>query len=377
MTFRFLHTADWQLGKQFGQVAGDSSAFLRSQRVRTVKRIAEIAAAKNVHAVLVAGDVFESNTVSDETIWGFFDALKPFSGLWVMMPGNHDPATAESVWLRIQRLGCPQNLVLALTSEPIPIRERRAAILPAPLVRKHEVRDLTEAWNYIETDAGVLRVGLAHGSVENFLPDGARPNNPVSAARDREARMDYIALGDWHGTRQINGKVWYSGTPEPDGFKENDPGNVLLVEIDEPGASPRVEKILTAEYTWHRLSLSILNAEDLDALEALLSCLPQPHESSAVSLTICGGLDLTARAHLDRLLSKWHSRFLWLQEDTGGLVCKPTQEDLDRIDVGGFVRSALDELRSLASAPGLSGNEAAQDAMAVLYELHTNARGAR
>ena len=377
MSFRFLHTADWQLGKQFGQVSGDCSAFLRSQRLRTVKRIAETAAERNVDAVLVAGDIFETNTVSDETIWGFFDALQPFSGPWVMLPGNHDPATAESVWLRIERLGCPKNLMLALTPEPIAVGEGRVAILPAPLVRKHEVHDLTEGWNWTATAAGVLRIGLAHGSVEKYLPDGVNPHNPISAVRDQEARMDYIALGDWHGTRQINPRVWYSGTPEPDSFRENDPGNVLHVAIDSPGAVPRVEKIRTAEYAWHSLELSVLNAEDLEALEARIAALPEPHANSAVVLAISGGLDLTSRAKLDRLLSRWRSQFLWLREDTDALVCKPSEEDLDRIDMGGFVRSTLDELRSLVNTAGLAGNEAAQDAMAILYELHTNARGVR
>jgi DNA repair exonuclease SbcCD nuclease subunit len=86
--------------------------------------VAEIAAARNADAVLVAGDIFERNTVSNETIWGVLDALKPFPGPWIMSPGNHDPATVESVWIRISRLGCPNNLVLALTPEPITCSRR-------------------------------------------------------------------------------------------------------------------------------------------------------------------------------------------------------------------------------------------------------------
>lgn len=371
MSFRFLHTADWQLGKQFGQVAGDSSAFLRSQREKTVKRIAEIAAANKVDAVLVAGDSFESNTVSDEAIWGFFDALNHFSGPWIILPGNHDPAIVESVWARIGRLGIPGNLVLALTPEPIFLCDGQVTILPAPLVRRHEACDLTEPWNWVESPAHVVRIGLAHGSVENHLPDGARANNPISATRDREARMDYIALGDWHGTREITGKMWYSGTPEPDSFRENDPGNVLLVEIEAPGSNPQIEKVHTAKYTWHDVAVSVLNSEDLEALEAKLFSFTETPERSAVSLAISGALDLSSQAALDRLLSKWRSRFLWLREDLTALICRPTEEDLDQIDVGGFVRSALNELRTLANTNLPSRAEIAQDAMAILYELHT------
>ena len=64
----------------------------------------------------------------------------------------------------------------------------------------------------------------------------------AAASRDRAAtaRLDYLALGDWHGTRRIDARTWYSGTPEPDRFKANEPGNVLQVDIARAGAEPIV-----------------------------------------------------------------------------------------------------------------------------------------
>ena len=43
MGFRFIHTADWQIGKPFGNIPGDAGAELRAQRIRTVAKIAELA----------------------------------------------------------------------------------------------------------------------------------------------------------------------------------------------------------------------------------------------------------------------------------------------------------------------------------------------
>jgi DNA repair exonuclease len=51
---RFLHTADWQIGTQFGQFEPDEAAHLAQARFDTVRRIAEEAAARKVDAVLVA-----------------------------------------------------------------------------------------------------------------------------------------------------------------------------------------------------------------------------------------------------------------------------------------------------------------------------------
>ena len=85
------------------------------------------------------------------------------------------------------------------------------------------------------TPAGALRIGLAHGSVQGFGSAGDA-NVPIDPARVKSAGLSYLALGDWHGTTRISDRAWYSGTPEPDGFRDNDPGNALIVRLD--GAGP-------------------------------------------------------------------------------------------------------------------------------------------
>ena len=85
MSITLLHTADWQIGKQFANVPGDPGAALRLQRLDTVKAIAGLAKERAVDAVLVAGDVFEDNAVSDETLRRTLNAMAPFAGPWVLL----------------------------------------------------------------------------------------------------------------------------------------------------------------------------------------------------------------------------------------------------------------------------------------------------
>ncbi len=80
----------------------------------------------------------------------------------------------------------------------------------------------------VASPAGTLRIGLAHGSVQGFGSAG-EANVPIDPARVKSAGLSYLALGDWHGTTRISDRAWYSGTPEPDGFRDNDPGNALVV----------------------------------------------------------------------------------------------------------------------------------------------------
>src|SRR5690606_18918450 len=116
-----------------------------------------------------------------------------------------------------------------------------------------------------------IRIGLAHGSVAGILPDTVDATNPIAADRAATARLDYLALGDWHGARRIGARTWYSGTPEPDRFKENEPGNVLQVDIAQPGAEPVVEVVPVAAYRWHEWERRVSVASDIDELEGRLA----------------------------------------------------------------------------------------------------------
>lgn len=60
-----LHTADWQIGRVFAQFEPDDAAALFEARFAVVERLAGIATDRSVDAVLVAGDVFDAQTVAD------------------------------------------------------------------------------------------------------------------------------------------------------------------------------------------------------------------------------------------------------------------------------------------------------------------------
>ena len=111
----FLHTADWQIGRQYGQFETDDAAMLAEARFDVVARVATLAAERGVDAVLVAGDVFDTQGVSDRTIRRLFAAMAAYAGPWVMIAGNHDAALADSVWSRAMQLGCiPGNVHVPL-----------------------------------------------------------------------------------------------------------------------------------------------------------------------------------------------------------------------------------------------------------------------
>lgn len=367
MTLTLLHTADWQIGKRFSFIAGDAGAMIRTQRLETIRRVAALASERRVDAVLVAGDVFEDNAVSDETLRRTMNALAGFEGPWVLLPGNHDAALAQSAWSRLRRLAIvPDNVVLAMDPEAIELCDGRLCVLPAPLQRRHELRDLTDYFDAVETDPGVFRVGLAHGAVRNRLPDESEAMNPISDTRADSARLDYLALGDWHGTLEIAPRTWYAGAAEPDRFKSNDPGNVLLVEISEPGESPRVEKLRVGRFCWEQLEFAMADEASIGVLDSRIGAFADV-SNTLLRLRLSGALDLGARGQLDEVLDHWRARLHHLGGDDSGLVARPSAEDIAAIGASGFVREAIETLTHIQDDPAHPDHDHAARALQVLY----------
>lgn len=369
MSFRFLHTADWQIGKPFGNVPGDSGAELRRQRIATIESLARLAANRALDAVLVAGDVFDSNEVEDRTIVRLLNALEPFSGPWVLLPGNHDAALPHSVWTRLRQLQPGANIVIADKAEPIMLGDGRAVVLPAPLLRRRETVDLTSWFDSAATAPSVIRIGLAHGSVANRLPAASEAANEIADDRANSARLDYLALGDWHGTIEIAPRTWYSGTPETDRHRANHSGHALIVEIDHPGAPPRVTATWTGGFHWRQLSVALVDAS-CDAVLAALEGLGAAPERIILELSISGTISLAERYRLEEALTAWRARLHHLVVNDGDLHEEPTDDDLSALDSVGFVRLAVERLRALAADEANGDSATARAALRMIYLDH-------
>lgn len=357
---RFLHTADWQIGRSYTSFAPEVAPLLADARFAAVERLAQLATTHAVDAVLVAGDVFDAQTVSDKTIRRLFNALQGFAGPWLLIPGNHDAALVESVWTRAQRLGCvPAHAHLLLQPEVALFAAQGFAVLPAPLTQRHTHTDLTAWMDAADTPPQLLRIGLAHGSVQGLLHEGIDSANPISATRCDSARLDWLALGDWHGHKIVGPRMAYSGTPEADRFPNNEPGYALLVDIAAPGATPQVQVLPVGQYQWQRKAWQMQLASDVEAIAQWLAGLgPQ----DVVQLDLAGQLDWAQHQQLRNALDEAEARARWLQVNMDDLRMAPTDEDLANLHADGYVGELLAELRQ-ESALGQAG---AADALALL-----------
>jgi DNA repair exonuclease SbcCD nuclease subunit len=370
---KFIHTADWQIGAQFGQFDPAEATHLAEARFDTVRTIAALATDRKADAVLVAGDVFDQQTVSDTVIRRLFGALSGFTGPWYLLPGNHDAAIAESVWTRAQRLGCvPVNAHLILTPGVINNDELRLSLVCAPLTQRNTFDDTTVFFDHAQSPEGYFRVGLAHGSVQGILPDTVDSANPLAPKRAEMAKLDYLALGDWHGTLQVDDRTWYAGTHEQDRFRANDPGNALEVTLEAPGKGAQVTPVRVGTFRWQRWDETISVPSDVDVLKKRLE---QLAETDVLRIEVAGTADLACAEAVRFAIEETRARVRALRSNTSALQVLPTDAELAAIGgQGGYVANVVASLRDLQSDPAQAA--VAAEALMLLAQIQKQVRSA-
>lgn len=366
---KFVHTADWQVGKVFKQFGGKEET-LRQARLTAIERIGTLARYHGASHVLVAGDIYDNEAPNLITLRSPIERMKPFADVhWHLLPGNHDPHRPEGVWDRVAQLGLPEHIHIHLKQEPFPLSDG-AFLLPSPLLRKSEYSDLTEWMDGAATPPGAMRIGLAHGSVVNFASEGEAAN-PIDATRPAKAGLDYLALGDWHRTCQITPAVWYAGTPEPDRASGQESGTALLVEVHGLGLPPSVTPLSTGTYRWLTRTEKLTDGSELGDIDRRLRA-EQNLPRLILRLRLEGTLPLAAHAELQHRLIDLEAAVFHLDADQAALTVRPTQADLESIDFDGVLRRSADRLRGLSDDVSQTA-ERRRHAEEALIELYLRA----
>src|SRR6266851_3282272 len=166
--------------------------------------------------VLLAGDTFDNHQVTSATIDRAGQLLADAGRPVVILPGNHDPATADSIWLRGRFDEIGNLAILGITND-------RAVAFPA-----HDL----EIWGNAHRDymdmvplrdpprrAARWHIALGHGHYEppETWHNPLRPSWLISDAMIAATKADYLALGHWDRAAQVGcGAVpaYYSGSPD-------------------------------------------------------------------------------------------------------------------------------------------------------------------
>lgn len=375
---KFLHTADWQLGMTRHFLEADAQARYSAARRDAIVAIGALARETGAEFVVVAGDVFDANQLAPKVISQSLDAMRAIDVPVYLLPGNHDPLNAASVYTSARFLAeCPDN-VTVLDRAGVWQVHPGLEIAAAPWRSNKPTADLTaEVLDCLPAD-GTARILLAHGAVDSLDPDRDNPAQistaGLHAAIDRRA-VHYVALGDKHSRTAVDerGRVWYSGSPEVTNYdhKEADSGHVLVVDIDLEDPVHPVTVTSRTVGTWRFLTLrrEVNNSRDIADLNLNLDEL-RDKDRTVVKLGLVGTLTVTDRASLDACIDRQSLRFAALStwERNTDIAVMPADDEFDDLGIGGFAADAVAELVQTARSEEADAG-AARGALALLLRL--------
>lgn len=370
---RFVHTGDWQLGMTRHFLSTEAQARFADARLQAVRAIGRVAGEHDAAFVLVCGDVFESNQVDRQVVVRALEALGACPVPVYLLPGNHDPLDAGSVYR--------SPTFTAHRPPGVAVLDGRAVVEPCPGVELHAapwrskrpLADLVaQACAGLGPAGSTVRIVAAHGAVDVFAHGR---DDPAAVALQTVEQaiaagaIHYLALGDRHSLTDVGatGRVWYAGAPEPTDYDEVDPGHVAVVDVD--AAAVTVTPLPVGTWRFVCRSADLNGAADVAALAEDLSAL-EDKERTVVQLRLAGTLGLRDHAALTAILD--HHRDLLAALETppqhAQLVVMADDADFAAMDLVGFAATALDDLRTAA---GFADDAApvARDALALLYRL--------
>jgi len=255
---RFLHLADVHLDTSFRGRSPELRERLREAGRQVLMDAVEMALARGVDALLIAGDLFDGERLSFRSERYLMEALQRLieGGVTpIYATGNHDPGGVSGTRSALQ---WPEELILFDAPEP-----RRAAV-----TRDGEVVGWVTGAGH---DSPAVERDLSRDfpRPEGRLPEVALLHTQVMTSRGSEAHdryapshldhlvlagFDYWALGHIHLPQELSAHpaVRYSGNPQGRHPGESGPRGALLVEV-LPGSAPRIDFVELARIRWETL----------------------------------------------------------------------------------------------------------------------------
>lgn len=372
MSFRFLHTGDWQLGMTRHFFSEGVQERFTQSRFDAIRRLGRIAKEEDCRFMVVCGDVFESNLVDRKTVSRALEALKDVPVPVYLLPGNHDPLNAASVF-RSTTFQDRKPAHVHVIEDATPLRvDEGIEIVGIPWRSKRPMHDLvTLATGQLDAAINTMRVCVAHGMVDSLSPnidDPALISLRSAEAAIEQNKIHYLALGDRHSLTEIgdSGCVWYAGTPEQTDYNEVKSGFALVVTINEEGLNTKEVNIGRWKFI-ERKQIEINTKEDIDALLAWVENLGDK-ERTVVKLRFVGALSLSLHRELEELIYHAQEILGALETRMDNLIVIPEDTDFTDLGFSGFASNTVERLRLNAENTGPDA-VTSRDALALLLRL--------
>jgi exonuclease SbcD len=273
---KLLLFADLHLDAPFAWASPETARARRRNRRETLGRILALADDASVDGVLCAGDLFEHDRVSPDTVEFLRSSFSRTDRPVFLAPGNHD-------WLS------PRSPYLLVDWSP------NVHIFTEPRLAPFTLADGLTLWGAAHrapantdgffagfaVDRGGVNVALAHASERSLLgwqEAGKQPHAPFDASEIASAGLAHAFLGHYHLPRDAE-RHTYPGNPDPLEFGEEGERGAVIATVGADGSVAR-DRHSVAVSEVHDITVPLAGVEHEDdvrnavanALEGLHGC---------------------------------------------------------------------------------------------------------
>ena len=302
---KFLHAADLHLDSPFSGLSPEQAAARRKEQRELPSKLAELCRVHSCDALLLAGDVFDAESATPETVEALLAAFAACPCPVFLAPGNHDPLSASSPY---RTESWPENVhifrshIISFFDLP----ELRCRVFGAGFESAHELSLMT---GFSAPQDGWTNVMVLHGD-----PMGLSSlYNTISRDQIAGSGLRYLALGHLHQASGLlyEGRTAYAwpGCAMGRGFDELGEKGAYLVTLTDSDCSLEFLPLGGRSYEILRVP-----AGD-DAAAALDAALPQDTSRDIYRVILTGE---AARPDLNALYAQFAPRFfsLTLRDET-------------------------------------------------------------
>ena len=225
---KLLHFADLHLDAPFAWAGTEIARKRRRNRRETLTRILRLAEEENVDAILCAGDLFELDRCSPDTVEFLRASFGRLGCPVYLAPGNHDFLSPRSPYLLAR---WPAN-VHVFTGDRL-----EAVTLADGLTvwgAAHRAPANTgDFFAGFRPDRSGIHLVVAHASERSVLPwqeSGKEPHAPFDAAQIAASGVQHAFLGHYHLPRDAE-RHTYPGNPDPLDFGETGERGAVIATI--------------------------------------------------------------------------------------------------------------------------------------------------
>ena len=348
---KFIHCSDIHLDSKMERNLTAAQARERNAEIcATFSRMAAFASEQGVAAVIMAGDLFDTQRATAQTVGFVLDTVRNAPGVdFLYLRGNHD-ISAFAGW------DLPENFKTFGESWTY---HRYGDVVIAGM-------ELEPAYDALNLPEETVNIVTLHGQVST------QPGEEMIALPLlKRKNIDYLALGHIHGYQSgkldDRGSWCYCGCLEGRGFDELGPKGFVLVTVENQTVSH--EFISFARRTLEEVAVDIT---DLTTVSQILTAAEKACEGvpaeNLVKLTLTGNYTLETQKDLQFLTKMLEGRFWFLKiKDESRLKIEKESYEHDLSLKGEFIRLVMASSRTeaekeqmiLCGIRALSGEEVA------------------